>query len=401
MSKELDIQKQATEAEPGLYAYGVLYQSQRWTEWEEGQPESYFHYRQEWNSRVVQRSPGKIPLNLNVEVTTRCNLACTFCSHPSLTKEQTGDLPIAIFERTLQQAHECGGIKAVNLNGLGEPTLRNDLHEFVSIAKRNAVNDVMFHTNGTQLVSESYIEKLIDAGLDRVIVSVDSPDKETYEAMRLIKGSWDKKMNSYRKSVKGSPHELLVDNTRRLLQYVKKRGLKQPIIRVTCVLTDKTFQQMKQFKEFWINEGADLITYQDLTWHDKLMKSDNSILPWQSSEKSAINNEYEAIRNLPTEAKKEFVCPPLYQSAWIEFNGNVVPCSHPDAREHMIMGSLETDTMSSIWQSEKYQALRELHESGTWEKHPVCGRCEVPLIEIRKRMTGKSVVSPEVNVERF
>ncbi len=401
MIENLDFSDTESGQQPGLYAYGILYESSRWKIWENAQPKSYFKYRQEWNTRVSDRSPGNVPLNLNVEVTTRCNLACTFCSHPSLTKEQTGDLPINLFEKILKDAAEFGGISAVNLNGLGEPTLRKDLPNFIEVAKSNSVDDVMFHTNGTQLISQKYIEDLIESGLDRVIVSVDSPDKETYESMRLIKGSWDKKSNSYRPSVKGSPHALLVENTRRLIKVASENNRVKPIIRVTCVLTDKTFHQMKQFRDFWINEGADLITYQDLAWHDKLLKDDQSILPWKTSEKSAINDEYDSIRALPLEVKKGFVCPPLYQSAWLEFNGNIVPCSHPDAREHMVMGSIEEENLAEIWNGEKYRELRSLHESGHWAEHPVCGRCEVPLIELRKKLHGKSIVSEEINVQRY
>jgi radical SAM protein with 4Fe4S-binding SPASM domain len=384
----------------GLYAYGVLYQSPRFRKWEESKSQDYARYRLEWNLRVAKRNPGKIPLNLNVEVTTRCNLACTFCSHPSLTKAQTGDLSIALYKKVLAECDDYGGISAINLNGLGEPTLRKDLNEFVSIGKAHGAEDIMFHTNGTQLVSENAIEKLINAGIDRIIVSVDSPDKDTYESMRLIKGSWNSQSNSYRESRKGSPHELLIKNVRSLINVASRSNSSAPVIRVTCVLTDKTLPQMESFKTFWINEGADVITYQDLTWHDKLEKDGAEVNTWSTSELSAIEIEYEGLRDLPVEMKRNFVCPPLYQSAWIEFDGQVVPCSHPDARSHMVMGKVQDSSIDEIWQGENYKNLRELHESGKWSEHPICGRCEVPLIEMRKRITGKPVVPMNI-VEQF
>lgn len=388
-------------SQEGLYAFGILYRSERFAQWEASKDEMYAQYRLEWNARVADRDPGPIPLNINVEVTTRCNLACTFCSHPALLKEQTGDLPIEFYDKALRESAPYGGIAAINLNGLGEPMLRKDLDEFIRIGREYGARDIMFHTNGTQLVSEAYITQMIDSGLDRVIVSVDSPDKETYEAMRLIKGSWDTRANAYRPSVKGSPHELLVENTRRLLKVAKEAGGTRPVVRVTCVLTDKTLPQMQQYRDFWIAEGADVITYQDLTWHDKLVKEGTEHNEWQTSEQSAIQNEYDSLKDLPEEVLRSFVCPPLYQSMWIEFDGQVVPCSHPDARQHMVMGMVQETPFPEIWNGAEYRDLRELHESGRWVDHPICGRCEVPLIELRKRLTGQSVVDSAVAVEAF
>ena len=387
-------------AQDGLYAFGILYQSERFTEWENSKSNNYKVYRAEWNLRVANRNAGKIPLNINVEVTTRCNLACTFCSHPSLTKEQTGDLPLELFRKVVDEASLSGSIKAINLNGLGEPMLRSDLDEFVKIGKANGAEDIMFHTNGTQLISEKYIDNLIEAGIDRIIVSVDSPDKNTYEAMRLIKGSWNSKTNSYRETRKGSSHDLLITNVRRLINLVKNRGLNSPIIRVACVLTNKTLPQMEQYKNFWINEGADLITYQDLTWHEKIQKVGQNEYLWTTSEISPIEDEFTELKKLPLIDRREFACPSLYQSVWINFNGDVVPCSHPDARTHMVMGKVQESSINEIWQGEKYEELRKMHESGEWSEHPICGRCEVPLIELRKRIKGVPVV-PQNLVEKF
>jgi len=388
-------------AQDGLYAYGVLFQSERFSEWESSKDEVYAQYRLDWNARVSSRDPGPIPLNINVEVTTRCNLACTFCSHPALTKDQTGDLPLDLYVKALREAQPHGGIAAVNLNGLGEPMLRKDLDQFIRLGEEYGVRDIMFHTNGTQMVSEDYISLMIASGLDRVIVSVDSPDKETYEAMRLVKGSWDSKKNAYRESVKGSPHELLVENTRRLLRVAKDSGSVRPIVRVTCVLTENTLPQMEQYRDFWVREGADIITYQDLTWHDKLIKEGSGWNTWETSERPPIEDDYTLLKDLPLDVRKQFVCPPLYQSMWLEYDGQIVPCSHPDARQHMVMGMVQDTSLPEIWHGDEYERLRSLHESGDWVDHPVCGRCEVPLIEIRKRVTGQSVVEDSVEVQKY
>lgn len=382
----------------GLYAYGLLYKSEYANLWEKSKGIKFEDYRSEWENRVIVRNPGSIPLNINVEVTTRCNLACTFCSNPSLQSNQIGDMEITVFEKILEESLLKGGICAVNLNGLGEPLLRNDLENFISVAKSKGVIDVMFHTNGT-LLNKRNIQKILDSKIDRIIISVDSPDKNTYESMRLIKGSWDSTNNNYRINKKGSPHSLLINNVRNLIEKIKLRpSTEKPILRVTTVLTDKTFYQIGDFVNFWINEGADLITYQDLTWSGKIDENDSSVNQWKTSSESILKDEYENLRQIAKDNPKNFVCPPLYQSAWIDWDGTVTPCSNPNARVHMQMGNVTENRLDEIWVGSRYNELRAIHEKGQWVDHKICGNCEVPLIEIRKKMNQKSVVSDDVKV---
>lgn len=385
MVKKIEVNA-ADKLSPGYYAYGVLHRSNRFSDWEASKGDRYHEYRKEWNSRVERRDHGDIPLNLNVEVTTRCNLACTFCSHPSLTRSQTGDLPIELFKKVLGEADTSGGIRAVNLNGLGEPMLRSDLTKFIEASKDHGAEDVYFHTNGTLLETGGILDGVLEAGLDRIIVSVDSPDKETYEQMRLIKGSWDSKLNQYKASTKGFKHEKLISGVKRLLARIRSNNL-PVMVRVTCVLTAKTFHQMKDFVSFWTAAGADLITYTDLTWSEKLSDEDKNVQGWVTSETAINESELESLRaDVAGEHSRNFVCPQLFQSVWLEFDGNYVPCSHPDARTHMKMGNANSESLQEVWEGEEYRKLRALHLAGRWSEHPICGKCEVPLIEIQKRI---------------
>jgi 2-iminoacetate synthase ThiH len=74
------------------YAYGIIYLSENFHAYEKSKGADYHAYRKAWVDRVANQDHGAFPLNLNLEVTTRCNLACTFCSQPSLKKEQLGDM---------------------------------------------------------------------------------------------------------------------------------------------------------------------------------------------------------------------------------------------------------------------------------------------------------------------
>jgi len=351
----------------GYYTYGILYLSENFHQWEASQGKAYRAYRQAWAQRTDNLDPGEFPLNLNIEVTTRCNLACTFCPQPAFKEEERYDMPLDLYEQVIDegQRHQT---PAANLNGLGEPMLLKNLSEMIAYAKSRGFLDVMFHTNGT-IMTEVLAEKLIRSGLDRIIFSVDSPDKETYEAMR-IHGHYDK----------------TVANVQLFERIRKASGKKTPIIRTTMVVTDKTVHQVKNFVDLW-KPIVDQITLQDLTWRIKLLDGGD----WGNREKSAIPVSMDEVREKAIEKKISFACPYLYQSSYAYGNGDVIPCSNPNARKHMVMGRYDKETLAGVWKGKNYTDIRKLHASGKWHEHPVCRNCEVPLIELYKSLEKEGV----------
>lgn len=347
------------------YTYGILYLSENFKRWEASQGPAYRDYRRAWVDRPAAQDPGKFPLNLNVEVTTRCNLACTFCTQPTLTKEQLGDMPWDLFARVIEEGQRYQ-TPAANLNGLGEPTLVRNLSRMIAHAKQHGFLDVMFHTNGT-LLNESIGRSLIESGLDRIIFSVDAPDKKTYEAMR-IRARWEE----------------VVERVRRFWELRHRMGSSAPLIRTTMVMTDKTVHQVPDLVNLW-KPIADQITLQDLTWRSKLL--DRGV--WQNQEGSAIPTNLDEVREEAIRKKISFVCPYLYQSADVYWNGDVIPCCNPNARKHMVMGTLKEQSLQEVWLGQKYDEIRTLHATGRWHEHPICRTCEVPLIELYKKMNAE------------
>jgi radical SAM protein with 4Fe4S-binding SPASM domain len=359
--------------------YGLVHSSSRVSKWESTKDEKYHHYRAEWVRRPLEMDAGNGPLSLNVEVTTRCNLACTFCTNTSLSLEQIGDLDFELYTTVVEELSRNCNLQAVNLNGLGEPLLRKDFLDFIKLAKDFGLSDIMFHTNGTTLTKE-VVNDLVNSGVDKVIVSVDSPNKANYEKMRLLKSSFDRHKLNNLSLVKGFSHERLIQNTEYLIRTATQNDSISPLVRTTCVLTKQTIDEMPEFLEMWKNFGADQITFQDLMWRDKILDEGN----WKNAEENILQDEFDVIKQRAIDSGVGFVCPQLYQATWINFNGDIVPCSNPDARKHMVMGNLGNQTMQDIWLGMPYRSLRDLHQSGRWHEHPICGKCEEPLVRLYK-----------------
>jgi cyclic pyranopterin phosphate synthase len=117
---------------------------------------------------------------LRVSVTNRCNLRCVYC-HPLSDYGLVECEEILTFDeihRIIRLFAECG-IKKVRLTG-GEPLVRKNIVQFVRrLAAIDGIEELSATTNGVFL--ESLAAELKDAGLQRVNVSVDSIERESYE----------------------------------------------------------------------------------------------------------------------------------------------------------------------------------------------------------------------------
>ena len=115
-------------------------------------------------------------ISLRITLTNRCNVNCVYCHHDGMVsskKEMTAD---ELY--TICKIAKDLGVKKIRLSG-GEPLIRKDIVEIVEKIASLDFKDISMTTNGTYL--EKYAQGLKDAGLDRVNVSLDTLNRETYE----------------------------------------------------------------------------------------------------------------------------------------------------------------------------------------------------------------------------
>jgi len=125
---------------------------------------------------------GRGHRDMRVSLTDRCNLRCTYCMPhdfaawlPSKDLLSTDEL-IEIIEVAVSQ-----GIDEIRLTG-GEPMLRPDIVEIVSrISSIKNAPKLSMTTNG--LVLAKLAKPLVDAGLRRINISLDTLDREVFKKM--------------------------------------------------------------------------------------------------------------------------------------------------------------------------------------------------------------------------
>jgi MoaA/NifB/PqqE/SkfB family radical SAM enzyme len=128
------------------------------------------------------------PLQLYVEVASRCNLNCIMCRDqdgsvmvPQKAGSAAGFMEFDLF-KTLRPLLES--VYTVNLFGWGEPMMHREFIRFIEFT-RDCSKDcrINFNTNGTLLSAEK-AARLVDLDVTRVCFSIDSPDPETFEKIR-------------------------------------------------------------------------------------------------------------------------------------------------------------------------------------------------------------------------
>ena len=121
----------------------------------------------------------RVATDLRVSLIDRCNLRCTYCMPSEGLDWMPGDQALSDDEvvRLVRVAVTQLGVRQVRFTG-GEPLLRRGLEQILrAVTSLDPRPRISLTTNGIGLARRA--EALVDAGLDRVNVSLDTlrPDR--------------------------------------------------------------------------------------------------------------------------------------------------------------------------------------------------------------------------------
>ncbi|MEW2013160.1 GTP 3',8-cyclase MoaA [Microbacterium oleivorans] len=128
---------------------------------------------------------GRVHRDLRISLTDRCSLRCTYCM-PEQGNEWLARTSILTTDEIVEIAQVAAslGIRTFRLTG-GEPLLRTDIVDVVrrvaEISGPEGPVEVAMTTNGIRLAE--VLPDLIDAGLTRLNISIDTIDRERFAAL--------------------------------------------------------------------------------------------------------------------------------------------------------------------------------------------------------------------------
>lgn len=299
--------------------------------------EPFVRYREKWRATERFELETPWPLHLDVDTNYTCNLRCIMCP----LGQKGHDMGYAgrfldfnLYEKVIREGVESG-LRALRLGLTGEPLLRPDIIEFVSLARSLGVMDVMLITNGL-LLDEERSRDLIESGLVRLHVSVDAATETTYQRIR-----------------RGGSLGTVTQNILNFLDLRNSMGLGLPLVRVSYVDMSLNAGERNAFYDFW-KDKADYVSIQ--AYANILERGDTAFF----TEERTLT--------------PSFRCPDPWQRMSLFVNGDLFPCCSDFGRLAPMGSALDTP-VARVWQSPAARRLRRLQREGRWREEPVCRRC--------------------------
>lgn len=153
---------------------------------------------------LPQALPGNQPINpdrdvrKNVEINIgkACNNRCVFCIDGLPKREDRSYMRFEQMQEELRRFY-ADGYRSVGFLG-GEPTTYPKIVDSVAYARQLGFSRVTIATNATKLRLTHFADRLLDAGLTRVTVSMHGHTAALEDELTRVPGNFDKKVTALR-----------------------------------------------------------------------------------------------------------------------------------------------------------------------------------------------------------
>jgi radical SAM protein with 4Fe4S-binding SPASM domain len=287
-----------------------------------------------------------------------CNLHCLFCTQ-DVSARPKGAMSLEKFNELLSLLPPS--IEEVQLYQSGEPLLNKDLPAMVEKLKNRGIK-VSLSSNGT-LPFERY-KKVMEAGLDTMIISFDGATKESYEIYR-----------------RGGNFETVVENLKKM-SAVPRRKTK---IVIQFIVMHHNEHEVELMKKLAKDVGADELDLKSVSLNigcSEILEKDVIANAKNFLPNNPKYSRYFLEENKLTNKDRPLSCPWIFR-ATILWNGDVVICC-ADFEGDVVIGNIfREESFEKIWRSKRYQLLRRKvlrHELG------VCKNCSMGDNPIKERI---------------
>ena len=292
-------------------------------------------------------APRAVPFALGITPSDICNFRCNYCNQS--TEAGIADAKILSWEnfiilaeqieRMIKEANEK--IKIIRVIGNGEPLINKRLPDMVKyISDHNFADRIEITTNGS-LLTHQMSDALIEAGLTRLLISVQGVTKEKYEEICGYQIDYDKYLEqigyfyNHKKNCR-----VFVKTVDIALESIEERNL-----------------FMKMFSPIADDVGIENVI------------------------KACADVDYETItsKNIDgttrygTELIRKICCDTLFMYMNVHSNGDVdcCGCKYPP----LYIGNIYDEELLSLWNGKKHREIMIKHLKGERFDIPLCSEC--------------------------
>ncbi|HDM92396.1 MAG TPA: radical SAM protein [Candidatus Korarchaeota archaeon] len=312
----------------------------------------------------------EVPREVHVELTARCNLNCAFCyrrSWPGPFEHMDFDL----FRMVVRELEDVG-VEVVWLSGWGEPLYHPRFREALELLAGKFRIGII--SNGVLL--REYARDIVDAGVDWVVLSVDSFQRDLYEVLR-----------------EGAQLESVKEGMAYLDALRREAGGK-PSIWISTILMRSNYRGLPEHVDRASKLGANGLLLSNLipttpdlvkeTLYNDAPPEDLQSVMHRTRMRAVITNVrlVEPEFRYRTERSCPFINNRMLAITW---NGDISPCLFAlhdyvawiDGREKRVkriaFGNLRNSSLMEIWNSRDYVRFRAYVRLALY---PSCNDCQ-------------------------
>jgi MoaA/NifB/PqqE/SkfB family radical SAM enzyme len=134
--------------------------------------------------------------NVEINVGKACNNRCVFCLDGMPKKEDRSYIDFEVMKKELDRWY-AEGHRSVGFLG-GEPTTYSKIVQSVAYAKALGFTRIAIATNATKLRLEHFTDRIVEAGLTRVTISMHGHTEELEDRLTRVPGNFKKKCKAIR-----------------------------------------------------------------------------------------------------------------------------------------------------------------------------------------------------------
>jgi MoaA/NifB/PqqE/SkfB family radical SAM enzyme len=297
-------------------------------------------------TRLEEVIPLSTPMILFVDPASTCNFKCTFCptGDRKLIKETgrwQGQMDFSLYKKIIDDLREFDKpLKVLRLYKEGEPFLNNRLADMIRYARESGVVKYIDTTTNGYLLEPERVKPMLDAGLDRINISVDGMSDEQFLEFTRVKVDFDK----------------YVENIRKL--YEIKGDCE------VCVKITGDFLSEEDKARFYDTFG----NYADRIFIENVAPC------WPEYDVAEILN-VDITKGIYDQPIGDVdICPYIFYSISINSDGSASLCFLDWARK-LLIGDLRKESLKEIWEGEKLFQHQIAHLRGKRKDNAVCGQC--------------------------
>ena len=279
----------------------------------------------------LTRNTPSFPLNIDIMTKSGCNASCVFCpSGKPFLKVSHGTMSDGLYEKIVDEAAKHRILRFAPFLQ-NEPLRDAKINERVEYARRMLprYSQIRLISNGA-LLTEDVGRNLIEAGLTKLVISIQSIEKDVYE-----------------ETMRGLKFEQTMENVIRFVELKERMRKKNPDLEVWMVRTAYVEQKLKEHKDFWSKHGIKL----------KARKLNNQASP-------ELEKRMRERGDIPVDVwEYAQSCSIPFWRAWVTWAGDMILCC-ADWHRSTVLGNINEQSIEEIWNGDLYKEHRELMLAG-------------------------------------